>query len=151
MKITYRIAIPEDTAECISLRGKTRENPYTVEQLQEIGVTHDSWQKGITRGDFIGYVGVSEGRIVGYCFGDKNTGEVLVLALLPAYENKGIGKTLLYLVIDYFKDSGFKRVFLSCSPDPQSRSYGFYRHLGWSFTGLYDDANDEVLEYVTAI
>ncbi|KAB7654891.1 GNAT family N-acetyltransferase, partial [Plesiomonas shigelloides] len=67
------------------------------------------------------------------------------------YENKSIGKTLLYLVIDYFKNSGFKRVFLSCSPDPQSRSYGFYRHLGWSFTGLYDDADDEILEYATAI
>ncbi|MDQ7734460.1 GNAT family N-acetyltransferase [Halomonas sp. SpR1] len=148
MKITYRVAAPEDTPECIALRGKTRENAFSVEQLEELGITLDSWQTGISDGSLPGYVGVSEGRIVGYCFGDRETGEIVVLALLPEYENKGIGKILLNLMTEDFKVLGFKRLFLGCSSDPRARSYGFYRHVGWRSTGTFDDAGDEILEYI---
>lgn len=41
---------------------------------------------------------------------------------------------------------GHTRLFLGCSPDPESRSYGFYRHLGWRSTGTYDQYGDEILE-----
>lgn len=42
---------------------------------------------------------------------------------------------------------GFDRLFPGCSADPQTRSHGFYRHLGWRSTGTLDAAQDEVLEY----
>ena len=42
---------------------------------------------------------------------------------------------------------GHQRLFLGCSADPQSRSYGFYRHLGWRSTGEFDAHGDEILEY----
>jgi len=41
---------------------------------------------------------------------------------------------------------GHARLFLGCSPDPASRSYGFYRHLGWHSTGTFDQYGDEILE-----
>lgn len=147
MKVTFRVARPEDTADCIRLRGMTSENAFSVEQLAELGITLDSWQAGIRDDSLPGYVAIVEGKMIGYCFGDSTTGEVVVLALLPDYENKGIGKALLSLVIENFKTLGFRRLFLGCSSDPQSRSYGFYRHLGWRSTGLFDEANDEMLEY----
>lgn len=49
--------------------------------------------------------------------------------------------------IDHFKNLGFDRLFLGCSSDPQTRSYGFYRHLGWKSTGTIDQHQDEILEY----
>ena len=73
-----------------------------------------------------------------------------MLALLPQYENRGIGKTLLDLMVRDFERLGFKRLFLGCSADPATRSYGFYRHLGWRSTGTFDAFNDEVLEYYLA-
>jgi len=147
MKVSYRTATPDDTAECIALRGKTRENAFSIEQLEELGITLDSWKVGISDGSLPGYVGVSEGKIIGYCFGDSEAGEIVVLALLPEYESKGVGKVLLDQMIESFRSLGFERLFLGCSSDPKARSYGFYRHLGWRSTGLFDDAGDEILEY----
>jgi GNAT superfamily N-acetyltransferase len=73
-----------------------------------------------------------------------------VLAVLPEYENKGVGKTLLNEVVQVLKSLGFERLFLGCSSNPETRSYGFYRHLGWRSTGLLDSAQDEVLELFPA-
>ena len=70
-----------------------------------------------------------------------------MLALLPAFESQGIGKALLNQVIETLSGIGFTRLFLGCSSDPATRSYGFYRHLGWRSTGVFDARGDEVLEY----
>jgi ribosomal protein S18 acetylase RimI-like enzyme len=147
MNVTYRQAVPEDTAACLILRGKTRENAVSVERLQQAGITLESWAAGIRDGSLPGHVAVCGGEIVGYCFGDSRTGEVVVLALLPAYERQGIGRHLLGLMVAQLGRGGFKRLFLGCSSDPRTRSYGFYRHLGWRSTGTFDAANDEILGY----
>lgn len=149
MTMVYRAAVPEDTAACIELRGKTRENAVSVERLQAVGVTLESWTGGIANGSLPGHVCLSEDKIVGYCFGDRRTGEIVVLALLPQWEGQGIGRRLLGKLVEDFANLGFERLFLGCSSDPSSRSFGFYRHLGWRSTGTLDAAQDEVLEYFT--
>jgi ribosomal protein S18 acetylase RimI-like enzyme len=80
------------------------------------------------------------GVIVGYCFGDKDTGEIVVLAVLPQYEGRGIGKTLLLQLVEDLQSLGYKRLFLGCSSDSSHRSHGFYRHLGWRSTGSFGNA-----------
>ena len=151
MNLNYRRAISEDTALCIDIRGKTSENAWSVEQLNAIGITHELWSQGIKDDSIPGYVCTSHEKIVGYCFGERKTGEILVLAILPKYENKGIGKILLNKMISCFSYYGFKRLFLGCSADQQSRSHGFYRHLGWKPTGKLDDNNDEILELILKV
>jgi ribosomal protein S18 acetylase RimI-like enzyme len=150
MTIAYRRAIPDDTPACIVLRGRTRENAFSVERLAEAGVTLESWRSAVADGSLPGHVATLDGEIVGYCFGECETGEIAVLALLPAHEGQGVGRTLLALVVAEFKGLGFDRLFLSCSSDPAVRSYGFYRHLGWRSTGRFDDRGDEILEYLFA-
>lgn len=144
-EITCRRAVPGDAAACIALRGKTRENAFTDAQLRELGITAESWGDGIRDGLFSGHVCCANGLMAGYCFGDTSSGEIVVLAILPEYEGAGIGKRLLRHVIDDFAAHGFASLFLGCSTDPASRSYGFYRHLGWIPTGELDDAGDEIL------
>lgn len=148
MNVVFRKAKPEDAPDCISLRGKTRENAFSVEQLAALGITPDTWRATIDDGSVPGYVATIDNELVGYCFGDRQTGEIVVLALLPAHEGNGLGKALLDLTVDHFRNLGFERLFLGCSTDPNARSYGFYRHLGWRSTGTFDDAGDEVLEYL---
>lgn len=75
--ITFRPAVPEDAAACMTLRALTRENAFTEEDLRALE---------------------------------------------------------------------FERLFLACSSDPNVRSYGFYRHLGWMATGEHDEAGDEILQ-----
>ncbi|MDF3848516.1 GNAT family N-acetyltransferase [Achromobacter denitrificans] len=146
MDLVYRKAVPDDAEPCIALRGQTRENAFSAEALATLGITRESWRAGIEAGDLPGHVAMAHARMAGYCFADRDTGEVLVLALLPEYEGKGIGKELLSLVLADLKALGFERAFLACSADPRSRSHGFYRHLGWQSTGQFDEAGDEVLE-----
>lgn len=147
MKVGYRPAVPGDAADCIDLRGRTRENAFSREQLGELGITADGWCRAIADGSSPGHVAEAGGRMIGYCFGDRDSGEIVVLALLPAWEGRGVGSRLLALVVDDFRRRGFERLVLGCSADPAVRSYGFYRHLGWRATGEIDDLGDEVLEY----
>ncbi len=148
MTMTYRRAVPSDIAACIELRGKTRENAVSVERLKHLGITAASWSADVANGDLPGYVCTDHDQIIGYCFADKRTGEIVVLALLPAWEGRGIGKHLLGTIVADFTKLGFGRLFLGCSSDPKVRSYGFYRHLGWQSTGTCDAHGDEVLEKI---
>jgi GNAT superfamily N-acetyltransferase len=47
--------------------------------------------------------------MAGYCFADRDSGEVLVLALLPDYEGRGIGRQLLQEVVSLTRDAGHRR------------------------------------------
>ena len=145
-----RPAIADDIPACLVLRGQTRENAIPVERLAAMGITAESWADDVSSGVLTGYVGTEQGSIIGYCFGDNASGEVVVLALLPACECRGLGRRLLGLVVDHLVEAGHGRLFLGCSADPATRSHGFYRHLGWASTGTFDQAGDEILELFPA-
>jgi ribosomal protein S18 acetylase RimI-like enzyme len=116
-----------------------------------MGITASSFEAEIRAGEVFGHVCTDNDAVIGYCFGDRHSGEVVVLALLPDYEFKGIGRALLSRVGADFRQFGFKRLFLGCATDPATRSFGFYRHLGWRSTHTLDKAGDEVLEYHFAL
>jgi GNAT superfamily N-acetyltransferase len=144
--ISYKMANLDNASLCIKIRGLTREKDFPEEDYQRIGISTDPWSAGIQDGSFPGYVACVDGKMIGYCFGDRDIGEIIALAIQPDYEGKGVGKTLLGLVVEGFKRLGFSRLFLSCSNDRMVRSYQFYRHLGWESTGEADYFGDEVLE-----
>jgi GNAT superfamily N-acetyltransferase len=145
--LKYRPALPEDAAECVALRARTRENAVSEERLRSFGITAKSWGDDTRSGVLPGHVCTVDGRIIGYCFGARETGEIMVLALLPDFENLGIGRELLNRMVKHLAGFGHTRLFLGCSEDPSSRSYGFYRHLGWRSTGTFDPHGDEILEF----
>jgi GNAT superfamily N-acetyltransferase len=144
--LEYRSAKPADIAECIDIRGMTRDNAISAMRLSEMGITLESWSEHVRTNSLPGVVCVSEDRIVGYSFCDRMTGEVVVLALRPEYENQGIGRKLLERIVELLSSYGHATIFLRCSSDPKSRSYGFYRHIGWRTTNAFDENNDEILE-----
>ena len=146
MPLTHRPAMPADAPACITLRGLTRQNAITAARLAAMGITEASWAEGIRSGATPGHVALQGDALAGYCFGDRDSGEVLVLALLPAFEGCGLGRDLLARVVRQLADLGHRRLHLGCSTDPASRSHGFYRHLGWQPTGRLDSHGDEILE-----
>lgn len=142
----YRKAKPQDSVAIIEMRDKTRENPATPEQLAAIGITVDSWTQAISENAILGYVCSDANTMLGYCFADRETGEILVVAIRAKAENKGLGKKLMQLTTSELATIGHKRLFLACNPNPKGRSYGFYRHLGWTSTNTFDQHGDEILE-----
>jgi len=145
--VEIRPAVPADAAACVAMRGLTRENAVPPESLAAMGITPETWAAGIASGQLPGHVALApDGALAGYGFGDAGTGEVVVLALLPAFEGQGIGQTLLARVVQDLRAAGHTRLFLGCARDPATRSHGFYRRLGWRHTGEFDANDDEILE-----
>lgn len=145
--LRIRPAVPDDAAACVALRGRNRENAVPAEHLAAIGITPESWAEDIRCGRLPGHVGLApDGTLGGYGFGDVRTGEVVVLALLPAFEGQGVGRALLARVVQELRAAGHTRLFLGCARDPSTRSHGFYRRLGWQPTGQIDANDDEILE-----
>lgn len=142
-----RNAISSDLKTCAEIRGQTRDNPLTVEQLRSIGVTEEKWSAHLEKNEIIGSVFECDGQVVGYCFADTQSAEILVLALLAEHENKGIGKMLLMDLMQKMRKLGHQKLWLAASADPVIRAHGFYRHLGWKSTGKFDSNQDEILEY----
>lgn len=146
MNLEFLAAAPDFAAEYIGLRGLTRENAVTEDRLRSLGITAKTWANDIRSEELQGFIARSNQEIVAYCFGNTKSGEVVVLAVHPAFECQGVGKRLLTLVIEQLRKRGNTKLFLGCSPDPKVRSYGFYRHLGWLSTGTVDKRGDEILE-----
>lgn len=151
MAFHIRTAVSADAAACVRLRGQTRENAIPEERLRSMGITAQAWAHDIACGALPGYIGEADGRMVGYCFGARDTGEVVVLALLPEAEGQGLGRQLLGRVVNELRGFGHERLFLGSSADPACRAHGFYRHLGWRSTGTVDRWGDEVLEWVAPV
>jgi len=145
MILSYRNTESVDMQKCIDIRGMTRDNPITIDELARIGVNAANWCPLIESGEFLGEICEANDVVVGFCFGEVKSGEILVLAVLPEYEGMGIGTKLLANVVNKLLQSGSNSLWLAASPDPIIRAHGFYRVLGWAYTGNLDANGDQIL------
>jgi ribosomal protein S18 acetylase RimI-like enzyme len=123
----------------------TRENPLSRAALAELGITPDSTSSALINETIVGSVCTSLDRVVGFCSGAVETGEILVLGVLREYEGQGIGTRLLDRVVTCLRNAGAPRLWLAAAADPAVRAHGFYRALGWRATGELTDNGDEIL------
>lgn len=143
---TIRAAIDSDMDALYDIRARTRENAIPRAYLESIGITAESWAAANRSGDQQTWICLDGARPVGFSAADATTGEVLVLAVLPDYEGRGIGKRLLDAAVDWLHARGWRRLWLATDPDPATRSHGFYRSQGWRPTGERQQrAGDEIL------
>jgi len=140
----YREMHEQDVTEIFAIRTSTRENCLTMEDLKGRGITPESVSY-IMQNDAKGWVCDARGEISGFAMGNGLSGEMLVLAVRPKYEGKGIGRTLMHLVQDWLFSQGHHELWLLENPDPSLRCYGFYRQLGWVPTGEFR-AGERVLK-----
>jgi ribosomal protein S18 acetylase RimI-like enzyme len=145
MNLTYREMQIGDLPAATAVRISTVENAITVEELEsDYGITPQSMAEAMTS-HVKGWLCESSGNVVGFAMGDRSNGEVLVVAVLPEYEGRGIGKSVLAQVQTWLFTEGHEEIWLYSNPDPSIRAYGFYRNLGWRSTGMLPD-DDEVLK-----
>jgi len=82
-----------------------------------------------------GWVCEMDEPIVGFAIADTSGNNIWALFLHPDYEQKGIGKTLHQLTLDWYFTQTNKTVWLSTAPF--SRASIFYKMQGWKEVGLY--------------
>jgi ribosomal protein S18 acetylase RimI-like enzyme len=144
-ELVIRETRESDIESLFHVRARTRDNPIPREQLAAAGITPASSAAALRSGDQKGWVCLDGSAVIGFCSADGVGGEVIVLAVLPEYEGRGVGKRLLAHAVDWLRARGAGRVWLAASPDPAIRAHGFYRSQGWRPTGERVGNGDEIL------
>jgi len=135
MSASYRPMLIDDLPAAFAVRLSTIENAITMERLEsDYGITPQSLAAAM-RSDVKGWLCEDAGKVVGFAMGDLSNGEVGVVAVLPGYEGRGIGKNLLTLVQNWLFSGGHSEIWLLSNPDSTIRAHGFYRKLGWRAVG----------------
>jgi len=127
----FREITTADVPALFGVRPKTRENPMTPEDLQRLGITPQSVTESLETSTK-GWLCTDADEVVAFAMADRATGEFLVIAVLPAYEGKGIGGRLMALTTEWLAAAGCTRAWLTTDPDTTLRAYGFYRRHGWT-------------------
>lgn len=127
MNIRTRLALYTDIEGIFEVRTSVRENHLSREQLEQIGIT----ESVVT--DMIGksrcaWVAVDDGKAIGFSMILTDEGCLFAAFVLPKYEGKGVGRSLVELAEqELFKHH--KTAWLET--DKNSRAAKFYMRLGW--------------------
>ena len=135
-----------DIGATLELRQSTIENAITIEELaRDYNVTPEAIGAVMQTGNQAGWLCEAAGRVLGFAMGERSSGEVVVVAVHPDCERRGIGGAVLSRVQDWLFAVGHHRLWLRANPDPALRASGFYRRFGWVDSGRML-AGDIVLE-----
>ena len=129
--IKCREVTEPDIPALFYVRTRTRENSYTLEGLQALGITPDSVREKLAT-SFKGWLCADADRVVGFCIADRGTAELWVIAVLPEYEGQGIGNELMRRAEEWLIASGSARAWLTTDMETALRAHGFYRQRGWT-------------------
>jgi ribosomal protein S18 acetylase RimI-like enzyme len=127
MNIRTRLALPTDIEGIFEVRTSVKENHLSREQMEQMGIT-----KNVVT-DMIGksrcaWVAVDDGKVIGFSMILPDEGCLFAAFVLPEYEGKGIGRSLVELAEqELFKHH--KTAWLET--DKSSRAAKFYTRLGW--------------------
>ncbi len=135
----FRLISDADVPSLFAVRAATRENALSRDHLAALGITEDS-VRNMLRRTHQGWLCEEAGSVIGFAMGNRETGEMWVLAVLPEFEGRGVGRTLLALVEDWLWSCGWPEVWLTTDTDTRLRAYGFYRSQGWLDSGVKDGA-----------
>jgi GNAT superfamily N-acetyltransferase len=138
----YREINEQDVPSLFVVRTATHQNRLTLEELHDLGITEETVREKM-RGTYKGWLCEVDGRTVGFAMGDRSTGELWVIAVLPEVVGKGIGSKLLRAVEQWLVASGCQRLWLTTDVDPALKAYDFYRNHGWE-----DDRIEDGVRYM---
>lgn len=125
-----REARVEDIPKIQVVRNSVKENMLSNPDL----VTDKDCEEFITeRGK--GWVCEIDGKIKGFSIVDLKDNNIWALFVDPDFENKGIGKKLHDIMLDWYFTQTKENVWLGTSPN--TRAELFYRKSGWKEIGMH--------------
>ncbi len=136
----FREIESKDVQGLFDVRLSINENQVTLDYLAGIGITPKSITDGLA-GPLNGWLCEVSRKVMGFSLGNKETGEMMVVAVLPEYEKMGIGKKLMELIQDWLFSYDHDEIWLLATPEPELRASGFYKKLGWEKADTSDDGH----------
>lgn len=125
-----REAINSDIKQIQVVRNAVKEN-----QLSDPALVPDEDVEDYITNRGKGWVAIIDEVIVGFSIVSVVDKNVWALFLLPEVENKGIGKQLHQVMMDWYFEQTQETIWLSTTPG--TRADTFYRMQGWKETGVY--------------
>ncbi|KIA79384.1 hypothetical protein QR66_16275 [Chromobacterium piscinae] len=145
-----RVANSEDVDDLFVIRTSVKENHLSIAEMAEVGITHET-VPSMLKDPGRGWVAECDGRAVAFSMADAEEATVFAMFVLPEYEGRGIGRLLMREAEAWlFHDKGCEEIWLSTDSDPQVRSNGFYRHLGWLAAGALDEGQTKFVKRATS-
>lgn len=130
MNMIIREAILEDIPQIQTVRNSVKENTLSDPGLV---TDRDCEEFLFKRGK--GWVAEENGRITGFSIVDLKEHNIWALFVHPDFENKGIGRKLHDIMLDWYFTQKKDAVWLGTSPE--TRAETFYRKSGWKEVGTH--------------
>ena len=130
INMIYRTAEFSDVKQMQRVRHLVKENTLSNPNLvPDTDVIFYISEKGK------GWVCEIEDKVVGFSIVDLRDKSVWALFVAPEFEQKGIGKELHRLMIDWYFDQTTENIELGTAPN--TRAERFYLFQGWTQVGSY--------------
>ncbi|TBX37019.1 N-acetyltransferase [Rahnella victoriana] len=127
LNIRTRLALSSDIERIFDVRTSVKENYLNREEMELMGITESSVIDMIEK-NRCAWVAVDDGKVIGFSMIILDEGSLFAAFVLPEYEGRGVGRTLVELAEqELFKHH--EVVWLET--DKNSRAAEFYRRLGW--------------------
>ena len=126
----FREAQPDDIGQIITVRFAVKENTLSDPSLVTAA---DCEEYLFNRGK--GWVCLENEVVVGFSIIDLKEKNVWALFVHPDFAEKGIGKTLHGMMLEWYFDQSNENIWLGTSP--ATRAEQFYRMQGWQATGVH--------------
>lgn len=128
--ISFREARLEDIDALHFIRNAVKENALSNPAL----ISSKDYEEFLTeRGK--GWLCETENNIAGFAIVDLKEKNVWALFVHPDFEQRGIGKQLHTILLDWYFTQSKETLWLSTAPG--TRAEIFYRKNGWKETGTY--------------
>ena len=127
--LSYRPATPADVPAIFAVRTSVTENLLTIEQMERIGITPASVAAGIRSGKYGTWVCQDTGRVIAFVIANRESASIFGLFVLPQYQRRGIGTTLLDTAVNWLWQQGADYAWLTTGQ--HTRAVAYYQRRGW--------------------
>lgn len=127
MMINIRDAAEEDIPAIFEVRTSVRENHLSVEQMAELGITHQTVLDALRTAPCI-WVAVEEDHVVGFSMADAEDACVFAAFVRPEWAGQGIGRRLMERAEAFLFE---RHASIWLHTDGASSAADFYERLGW--------------------
>ena len=132
-----RPATPADVGAIFDIRTRVKENPLSREQLTEMGITDEAILEAMLAAPCL-WIAEVDGAPVGFSMADLEEASVFAMFILPGFEDRGIGRSLMARAEEALFDL-HSTIWLETSAE--SRAFGFYQKLGWQEVERFEDGD----------
>ena len=124
----FREATIDDISQMQIVRNAVTEN-----QLSDPGLIKDAEYEEYLLDRGKGWVCETNETVVGFAIADLKINNIWALFVTPTFAEKGIGKKIHFLMLNWYFKQTQQTVWLSTSPN--TRAEIFYRRQGWAEVG----------------